>query len=124
MRGAVRGALGGAVLLASVASASAQDYYGAIAYSQSTGSYGFSYDHPTRARAENGALSECLARANDCTVALWFRNACGALAIGAGGGWGTGWGSNRGLAESAAIQTCRRFTNSCSVVRWVCTPRQ
>jgi Domain of unknown function (DUF4189) len=116
-------ALAAALWIASAGIAHARDYYGAIAYSPSTGAYGFSYDHYSQAEAENRAMAECRARAGDCQLPLWFRNACGALAVGSGGGWGTGWGTDQGLAESYAIQTCSRNTNSCQIIRWVCTTR-
>ena len=110
-------------LLASAGAAQARDYYGAIAYSPSTGAYGYSYDHPSRADAEARALAECGNRASDCQLPLWFRNACGALASGGNGGWGTGWGTSRGLAEGYALSTCRQHTSGCSVIAWVCTTR-
>ena len=98
------------------------DNYGAIAYSPSTKAYGWSYDYPSRGAAENEALSGCRRQADDCTVPLWFRNACGALAIGSDG-YGTGWGTDRGIAEQQALGVCRRYTQRCSITRWVCTTR-
>src|SRR5262245_53251859 len=118
----LQAALAAGLLLVCTSIAQARDYYGAIAYSPSTRAYGYSYDHYTRADAENRALAECRARAPDCQLPLWFRNACGALAIGPNG-WGTGWGTDRRLAESYAIQTCRNHSGNCQVVRWVCTTR-
>jgi serine/threonine-protein kinase len=101
-----------------------QEYYGAIAYSPSTRAYGWAYDYASRGGAKERALAQCQrhADANDCVVPVWFRNACGALAIGADG-YGTGWGVSRKLAESYAIQSCGRYSDGCSVVRWVCTTK-
>lgn len=96
--------------------------YGAIAYSPSSKVYGWSYDFPSRGAAENEALSKCRRQASDCVVPLWFRDACGALAIGSNG-YGTGWGTDRGLAERHALGSCRRNSQGCAVVRWVCTTR-
>lgn len=110
-------------MLALSGAAYARDNYGAIAYSPSTGAHGYSYDYASRAVAERKALAECRKHARDCQVPLWFRNACGALAVGNGGGWGTGWGSNRALAERYALQSCSQYTKGCSVIRWVCTTR-
>ena len=59
------------------------DSYGAIAFSPSTRADGWSNSFSTRADAERRALRECSARARDCRVAIWFKNACGALAVGA-----------------------------------------
>lgn len=107
-----------AVLLLSPASARAE-YFGAIAYNPNTGAHGYSYDYGDRYSAERRALNECAGR---CQVAVWFRNACGALAVGHSG-WGSGWGSDRQRAEYEAINVCQRHTGGCSIVRWVCTSR-
>jgi hypothetical protein len=115
------GALLAMALMLSPASANAE-WFGAIAYSPSTGAQGYSYDYPDRWSAENRALQECNARSGGCRVAVWFRNACGALAVG-NSGWGSGWGNNQRRAEAEALGVCRRHSRGCSVVRWVCTSR-
>jgi serine/threonine-protein kinase len=102
--------------------AAAQNY-GAIAYSPSTGADGWAFDYPTRGVAESMALQDCRKYADDCTVPLWFRDACGALAVGDNNGYGTGWGTSRSIAESYALQTCRKFTSKCAIRRWACTSR-
>jgi len=103
--------------------ASAQNF-GAIAFSQNTGVNGFSADYGSRAGAENRALSECYSRGgSNCIVGIWFANACGALAVGAGNGWGANWGNSRAIAENNALRVCRSNTGGCRVVRWVCTTR-
>ena len=89
--------------------AMARDYNGAIAYSSATGAHGYSYDYDTRDGAEQRALNECAGYGGGCEAALWFRNACGALAVGADG-WGTGWDINRSGAESNAIAKCSQFS--------------
>jgi hypothetical protein len=94
--------------------------YGAIAFSTDTGGVGYSYDYSTQAEAENRALYEC---GPDCMVVLWFRNACGALAIGDGNGWGTGWAGSRAAAERSALSTCGKYTGGCFVKQWACTTR-
>jgi serine/threonine-protein kinase len=96
--------------------------YGAIAYSPATGALGWSYDYRTRGEAESIALQNCSKHASDCIVPLWFRNACGALAVGSNG-WGTAWGTNQSEAERKAITACQRWTMDCAVKRWVCTTR-
>jgi len=121
----MRGLLAVVVLLAAALAsgdAAAQDYYGAIAYSPSTGAHGWSNDHRSRGAAQNTALANCRKHAGDCAVPIWFRNACGALAVGANG-YGSGWGTSRNLAESYALQSCRRHTGDCAIRRWVCTTR-
>ena len=96
--------------------------YGAIAYSQSTGASGRSWDYRSRAAAERAALNNCYRHAGDCRV-IWFRNACGAVAVGNGGGWGSAWANTRRQAQNAAIRSCRRYTSGCQVRVWQCTSR-
>jgi serine/threonine-protein kinase len=98
------------------------EYFGAIAYSPTNRAHGWSYDYPSRKDAERRALSQCGLHADDCIVPVWFRNACGALAVGPDG-YGSGWGASRKSAESQAVQSCRRYSGGCAVVRWVCTSR-
>lgn len=105
--------------------AQAQDYYGAIAYSASTGGHGFSYDYANRAAAETKALRECenYSGGGDCTVLIWFQNACGALATAPSGAYGSGWGYDRSTAEQYALDTCGQYGRNCRITRWVCTTR-
>lgn len=102
--------------------AAAQNNYGAIAYSPGTGAHGWSIDYGSREAAESVAMQNCRKHAGDCTVPIWFRNACGALAVGSNG-YGSGWGTDRRIAERYAIQTCRKFTGNCKIRRWACTTR-
>ncbi|MEZ5873108.1 MAG: DUF4189 domain-containing protein [Nitratireductor sp.] len=99
------------------------DYFGAIAYSPNSGAHGYSYDYGSQGEAEAYAMNECRKYAGDCRVAIWFRNACGALAIGNNGGWGSGWGNNQRRAELEAINTCQQYTSNCRIKRWACTTR-
>ncbi|WP_117192593.1 DUF4189 domain-containing protein [Rhizobium terrae] len=97
------------------------DSFGAISYSPSTGATGWSYDHGSRRSAERTAQDGCFQNANDCRIAIWFKNGCGAVARGDGGGWGADWGADRGPAEYLALQACRQHTTRCRVVRWQCS---
>ena len=111
-------------LLMMTSLASAQDNYGAIYFSQMTGAHGYSYDYATQGQAEQRALNECLgAGGTDCVRATWFRNACGALAVGDGNAWGAMWGNNRDGAEFNALKTCDNNGRNCQIERWVCTTR-
>ena len=96
--------------------------FGAIAYSEQTGTYGYSDNHQSRAAAENRALKECSSRSEGCKVAIWFRNACGALARG-NSGWATAWARTNILAGQQAVRNCSQYSKNCSVTRWVCTSR-
>jgi Domain of unknown function (DUF4189) len=104
------------------AATAAADNYGAIAYSSSTGAHGRSIDYGSRAAAENVALANCQQHAADCFVPIWFRNACGALAVGPNG-YGSGWGSSRSIAESIALRGCREHSGRCLIRRWACATR-
>lgn len=112
-----------AVAAAMTGTAQAAEYYGAIAFSQTTGSHGYSFDYGSRGAAQNRALQECARYGGGCIVAAWFRNACGALAVGNGNGWGAEWGRSRAEAQRLALQRCNANTSGCQVVRWVCTTR-
>lgn len=59
MKTAVKGTMVLYILLVAFGAAQAQDNYGAIAYSDSTGNWGYSYDYGSRSEAENSALSRC-----------------------------------------------------------------
>ncbi|KST61880.1 hypothetical protein BC008_07350 [Mastigocoleus testarum BC008] len=113
------------VSLLVIAPAQAQNYYGAIAYSEASGSHGFSYDYSNRSAAGVRAMRECENGSGygDCKVLIWFRNACGALAKAPSGAYGSGWGADRSTAERYAIETCNQHGQKCRVVRWVCTTR-
>lgn len=96
------------------------DSYGALAYSPSTGASGWSHSYSTRSAAEASALRGCAPYARDCRVAIWFVNACGAIATGPDG-WGSGWGNTRTRAEYEAMQVCNRHSRGCEIMRWQCS---
>ncbi len=105
-------------------SASAQNRYGSIVFSQhSDGGYawGMAWSYDSRSSARNRAINECLGRGGrSCGEVAWFRNNCGALAIGTGrgyrNGFGSGWGDSVSLAENYAISGCRsRGNTNCSI---------
>ncbi|MBW6422618.1 DUF4189 domain-containing protein [Rhizobium sp. XQZ8] len=99
--------------------AMAADSFGAIAYSPATGATGWSYDHNSRRSAERTAQNNC--NANDCEIAIWFKNGCGAVAVGQQGGWGADWGADIDPAKYLAVEACRQHTTGCRVVRWQCS---
>lgn len=102
-------------------SGEAQAGYGAIAYSPSSGAYGYSYNYPSRYTAESRALNECAARGGGCRVMVWFRNACGALATGAGRAYGWAWNTSRSAARARALAECRARTSGCYIRVLVCS---
>jgi serine/threonine protein kinase, bacterial len=100
--------------------AGSRDNWGALAYSDSTGRYGFAYDYASQAQAINAAVERCKAR--DCRGVVWFRNSCGAFAKG-NGAYGWGIGDSRGLAEAKALAECRKRGGGCRIIQWACTSR-
>ena len=107
-------------LFATVPPAHAADSFGAIAYSPATQAVGWSYSYSTRSGAEQKALSGCTPHARDCRIAIWFKNACGAVAVGANG-WGSGWAATSTGAKNKAVHVCSRHTRNCQVYRWQCS---
>lgn len=96
--------------------------FGAIAYSRSAGAYGWSNDYPSQDAAQSLALENCRKHASDCSIVLWYSNACGALAVGSNA-YGSAWGVDQPTAEREALQRCSQLTSNCSVKRWACTTR-
>ena len=85
-----------AALFAATQSARA-DAYAAIAYSQCTGQYGYTYGYNDLCAAQNDAVAN--ANASDAQVVAWVENGWAALAVNKNGGWGYGW-SNNGQADA------------------------
>ena len=96
------------------------EHFGAIAFSNSSGAIGYSYDYGSGNVAQERALQEC---GNGCKVVIAFTNACGALAVGAGHAYGAGWAGNRPAAEKIAMDYCTSRATGCNVARWVCATR-
>lgn len=93
--------------------------FGAIARSESGKSLGYSSKLPSREEAEQAALSMCTP---NCTIQVWFKDACGAFAQGS-----TGWGANFGMtteeARAKAIGTCVAYNSQqdCRATLVVCS---
>lgn len=100
-------------------SAQAYDLYAAIAYSDSTGRWGYSFDNYTLADASVSAVSRCAAY--DCRVKTWVRNGCAALARGYSGGLGWAYNDSLAYARTRAIQECNAWGYGCGIVAWACT---
>lgn len=101
--------------------------WGAIA--STPRSYGYSYNHASRAEAERAARAQCDregARAGDghCEVHAFFNNACGALARGNYGEWAVAVEASDAQAGATALQQCNSHlpTEPCKVVASVCSP--
>jgi serine/threonine-protein kinase len=110
------------VLLLCPAVAVAAEYFGAIAYSQGKRAHGWGKDYPSRQQAEKAALANCAKYAEDCSVVVWFKNACGALSLGPkGAGWA--WAHKQSDADRAATRACAQHSNACTVTQRMCTKR-
>ncbi|MGO7045255.1 DUF4189 domain-containing protein [Rhizobium johnstonii] len=81
---------------------------------------GWSHAYDNRGDAETVARRNCDSSANDCRIAIWFRNGCGAVAVGHRGGWGY----DGREAQRQAIRSCRKQTGSCRVIRWQCSENE
>jgi len=92
-----------------------------IAYSPSTGAYGYSYNQPDAYSAEEVAYMNCNEYAVDCDIVLTFENACGALAVGEDLGWGTAWNYDFQTAEIDALDSCQQNSNSCQIQALFCS---
>jgi uncharacterized protein DUF4189 len=100
----------------------ASSTYGAIAFSPATGAWGDAFGYPSRGGAEQRALGECGRRARDCTVAVWFRDQCGAIASASGGVWASGLGKTAAAASADVMTDCRkRGAKSCESRHAVCS---
>ncbi|HTS42391.1 MAG TPA: DUF4189 domain-containing protein [Xanthobacteraceae bacterium] len=94
--------------------------YGAIAYSASSGAYGYSEKYANRAQAESRAREEC--GKSDCEIAAWFYNSCGAPAADDDGAWGGAQGANETSARQAALARCEKEGGrNCKVIATQCS---
>lgn len=93
--------------------------FGAIAYSKSTGRWGYSYGYRDPSSANNAAMNRC--DRDDCEVKLVCWNGCGALAKGRDGGMGWGTAGPRSGAEVQALQECNGVDNNCEIICWACS---
>lgn len=90
--------------------------YGAFAYDQGTGRYGFSWNRASQEAANDAAIRGC--RSSDCKVVFRIGpRQCGAVALsGNNKGWGGAKRSSRETAELAAVQNCeKRAGGQCKV---------
>ncbi len=81
--------------------------YGAIAYSRSSGTYGYSHDLGDEASAKKTALKYCAQNAKDCETIVWFYNNCAAVAA---DGNTVSWGldANASRAATKAVDQCTK----------------
>lgn len=99
---------------------------GAIAYSPSTGTVGWSYGQPDQETARWAAVQAC-GRA-DCTWQVSEQGAFAVLVLGRGDGGGGGgrgggiywaWDYTLAGAQQRALELCSANATGCAVTRWV-----
>ena len=114
--------------VAAADSAQADDLHGSITFSQEAdGGYAWgiawSFDNRSGALAES--IDQCQAYGgSDCAEVGWFSEACGALAIGDGNGYGAGWGDTTAEAERDALSQCRAANSNCRIEVARCSQSQ
>lgn len=95
----------------------AQDRWGSIVFSQESGggyAWGIAWSYGSHSSATGRAIGECRSRGGSyCGEIAWFRDACGALAIGDNNGYGSGWGVSIAEAEKWAMTECQRYNSGC-----------
>jgi serine/threonine-protein kinase len=118
----MKGVLSALVLaLFSAPAPAQQEYYGAIAYSIKRKAHGWAKNHPSQQAAEETALKNCAKFADDCKIAVWFKDACAALAVGPGGDYGSAWGETQKATDVEALKLCAKYSTNCVITRRVCT---
>jgi len=96
--------------------------YGAIAYSKSTGAFGFSYEFPNSEEANELALSKCSQNAQDCYVVISFSNLCASVVADSRREVYWGHAASRGEAQRQAMSACRNDGGvDCDVKVWACS---
>ena len=101
----------------SAAPAMAEGLFGAIAFSPSTGQYGWAKNQSAEDGASAEAVSGC--GVDDCNAVVTFPN-CAALSVGDGYGMGFSKAESIADAEGAALASCDGFTTNCIVSASVC----
>lgn len=90
------------------------DLYAAIAFSRSTGRYGYACDQLSRSDAERAARKAVKAR--DARAVMWVRNGWCAIAFGKdSGAYGVAHAPTRKEAEAGALREARKRTTNCYV---------
>lgn len=95
--------------------------WGAIAFSQSTGAYGYSTGYDDQRGAEKRALAEC--GAADAKIVLFGSKAWLVLAIGDDtGAYGVAWNEDKREAVSVAKSNAEKYTTGVRVACAVWAP--
>lgn len=99
------------------------DTYAAVAYSKSTGQYGYAWNYWSRAAAERTALSRC--PATDARIVGWVKGGWLVLAKGDNNAYGVGWTYGEGAGNSdamrRALRECLARADKVTVVICLCS---
>ena len=111
-------------LASSVTLYAGEDRYAAIAFSPSTGRYGYGNKATTKSAAIERALKEC---GEHDAITKWCKNQWIALAVTprtrTGYGWGTGARLTAGEARSVAVDMCLKYNEEAKVLVCVSASR-
>ena len=114
--------------VAAADSAQADGLHGSITFSQEAdGGYawGIAWSFDSRSGALAESIDQCQAYGgSDCAEVGWFSEACGALAVGDGNGYGAGWGDTTAAAERDALSQCRAANSNCRIEVARCSQSQ
>jgi serine/threonine-protein kinase len=103
-----------ALALASSGSApAAGNTYAAVAFSPSTGAYGYGNGFRSKEEAIERAEIEC---GEPDAIVKWCRNSWIALAVSSDGGYGWSWASTAGRARARAVANCLQQNDDAKVV--------
>jgi Domain of unknown function (DUF4189) len=94
--------------------------YGAIAYSQKNGAYGFSYDVNSAAVANQRALADCTKNGEGCKLVLSFSNNCASLAADDKNRFAVSQAGSRTQAQDDALTACNKGGRGCDIKVWTC----
>ena len=107
---------------AAPAAGKAGDLWGSIAYSPTSRLGMIVWNYGGRGAAKQQSLQGCRRDGGiGCKEVAWFQNACGAIAIGGGTGYGGGWGESKAESERMALSNCRSAASNCKVEVSRCT---
>lgn len=95
----------------------ADDLFGAIAFSPSTGKVGGGWNFAATEEASLEAVAQC--GVDDCEAVVSFPN-CGAVAVGDGYGMGFSADATVEQSEATALLNCDGFTTNCLVTMSFC----
>ena len=111
--------LSGAQLTSNVAHSTYKNYYAALAISEKSRAYGFSFNQSSKKKAAGAAMLQCSKNATDCTIKILTTD-CLAFASAKGGGWGYAWSQKRSKAQARAMNQCSKHSKKCEIKVSVC----